>query len=99
MINRDDAGKIEVPMEFLALARQMNQQVVIVICIDPDPEVGDVSFVCMTPFLPSEGDRIVLEDGTKCEVHHTNFVLRRSEDEIVILGLVPNVFASKVSDE
>jgi hypothetical protein len=76
----------------------------VVICDEAGSQVGDVagvSFIALGAFLPSRGDRILLEDGRTCEMKRTYFKLVRCDDgegaEAVVL--VPSVYAVAVGEE
>lgn len=101
MANYDPDTKASVDPRQAEEARQFGLQPVNVICDEPGAKVGDhtgVSFIAFVPSVPSQGDRIVLEDRTACDVVRVIWKVSRPPGEALVM-LVPNVIAVRVSPE
>lgn len=97
-INYDPDGTPELSTEMLQAAQDAGMGVVHVICDEPDAQLGDatgVSFWTMAAFLPRQGDRLHLQNGTVCEVKRTHFKVANREG---LMLLVPNVGAVRMPD-
>jgi hypothetical protein len=80
----------------LDAAESMRMHHIAVICDEPNAVVGDaatVSFLAIGAFIPRVGERVVLEDGTACDVQQ---VLYKAVTKEGITMLVPTVCAVRI---
>lgn len=95
----------ELPEGMLDYAREKGLIVVGIICLNPREELAPVdadlsqgiSFFACLHFLPRSGDRIVLEDGTQCEVRWSFYSMQRDGDERFPV-LQPIVIAQRTNE-
>jgi hypothetical protein len=98
-INYDPDGRPEITPEMLAEARQYGLQIVHVICDEAGAKVGDatgVSFIALVPSVPNAGDRIMLENGQRCDVKRALYkvrTMRSAEGKARTIHMFPNVLA------
>ena len=100
MINYDPNGVPEVDFETFELAEKQGLKPMLIVCDEPGAKVGDVggvSFVAFSHFVPRVGERIQLEDGKTCQVTRVYHRVTRDADAKKLLQLVPNVYAKLVS--
>lgn len=104
MISYDSDRAPEGSGQLLELAKVLGQQLVNVICDEPGARVGDaggVSFLAITPGVPSKGDRIELQDGRRCEVVRVLYKVTSiggMQGKPEAFALVPNVLAILVEE-
>lgn len=99
LINFDPDDTPTVTDEMARLAAERGIHPVHVICDEPNAKVGDaggVSFMALVSFIPRAGDRIVLEDGRRCEVRRVVYKVvteKNAAGKAQCINLVPNVVA------
>ena len=105
LINYDPDEIPNITNEMLEDAKQFGLHPVVIICDEPNSQVGDergVSFAALVSFIPRQGDRIVLEDKRTCEVRRVYYkvVLRKSANgKAESIMLFPNVAAYILNNE
>lgn len=71
-----------------------------IICDEPGAKAQDqngVSFAAFLNFLPRSGERIVLQDGTTCEVRRIyHRVVKRPGSDLIVL--VPTILATRLTE-
>src|SRR5687768_7953014 len=98
MISYDPDEKPGIDPEANAEAEKLGMRLIHVICDERGAQVGDagaVSFMAMSPYLPRPGERIILEDGTTCDVLRVIHKVTRGPLKAPML--VPNVIAVRAS--
>ena len=100
-INYDPDGYADVSSEAKKMAVASGLMPVNVLCNEPEARVGDhtgVTFVAFVNALPRIGERIELQDGTRCEVYGVlHKVVKDTESDFITL--MPNVLARRISPE
>lgn len=85
----------EISDELSHLAARTNQHVVQVVCEDPHDRRAATTFVAAMPFLPREGELILLEDKRTCLVKQVAYSVVRvaASDFGKVSQLRPHIWA------
>jgi hypothetical protein len=100
MISYDPDQHPNVDPVALKKALQLGLTPINITCDEPDRKAGDVgsvSFAAFVTFIPRIGERIVLEDGTTCEVRRVYHKAVNQQQNMI--SLMSTVYAIRISPD